>query len=219
MNHLAGIELPRRVYLAFVGLCWLFGGCAPYGANPGMVTRLPRPDATNPALDELARADPPPAHRALLVVYRRTSCSGSARTVFVDDKGTFLGAVAPGDGALLIVPTKARSIHALSSVDVTANVGAWFAVDDLPGDSLPSGLLLRSRSVDARRCGGGQYADVTPASKAELEATLAETELRWMQPSVPAGQAWLSEHRQRVDEVLVDGHAPTRPVVTRVHVP
>ncbi len=97
--------------------------------------------------------DPAVGRRALLVVFPRTACAGSARTVFMDPSGTFLGAVGPGEGALLSIPEARPKVLAVSSVEVTASVGSWFYVDEIAVPPSPNGIVLEATRRDARHCG------------------------------------------------------------------
>jgi hypothetical protein len=170
------------------------------GAPPGMALSAPRPHAEDSTLVELARVE---AQRALLVVYPRDACSGSASTVLMDEHGRFLGAIAPGTAALLDVPASASTLVAVSAVEVAAPRGLPVYVDDVSVPPLPDGLLLRSTHASARQCHhNGQYADVRRATKPELEAAIANADIHWLEPRTEAGQAWLDANRTRVREIL-----------------
>ncbi|MDF2694300.1 MAG: hypothetical protein K0S65_2683 [Labilithrix sp.] len=153
--------------------------------------------------------EPSADHHALLVVYPRSACSGSARTLFVDAKGTFYGAVAPGEAALLSVPNATRRLLTVSSVEITSPVGTWFVYDEVRIDPPPDGVMLRALEIGSRHCGSGHYAEAAVATKSELESALAEAEIRWLEPRVRDGQAWLDARRSRVDEIL--GLSKARP--------
>jgi hypothetical protein len=191
--------------------------CAP--AMEGMALQPARPHSLEPSLDELARTVVPEGKRALLVVYPRSACSGSARMVFVDDEGTFFGAVGPGQAALLTVPSRLEHVVAISNVEVTAPVGAWFYVDEVHLAPPPSGIILTAYRANARQCGSGQYAGASIATKAEMESALSEAEIQWVQPRPAEGQAWLESRRKRMDELLGRQRAQQPAVVTRRHVP
>ena len=79
-----------------------------------MVATAPHPHRENAAFDELARAEPQIAHRALLVVHPKSACSGSARMVLMDGAGRFIGAVGPGEASLLEVPETATTLVAVT---------------------------------------------------------------------------------------------------------
>jgi hypothetical protein len=162
----------------------------------------PRPH--DEATDEVARIDGASGQRPLLVVYPRTACSGSASTVILDDEGAFVGAIPPGGAALLGIPADARTLIAMSSIEVTAARSSWTFAQTIDVPELPSGLLLSASRFTTRECANGQYADARAATKAELEAILAEGEIVWLEPRLEEGQAWIEAHRDRVDEVL--GH-------------
>jgi hypothetical protein len=176
----------------------LTSACVP-PSSPGMAPCEPRPDPTSPARDVVARAQPPAGHRTVLVAYPRTAYSGSARIVFVDDAGGYLGAVGPGEGALLVVPLTSPRIRAFSSIELGAPVGAWFTLSEihLALTEPASGILLRPFS-------NGQFADVAIVKKARLEEILGATEIRWFEPRLEEGRAWLASHQSRVGDILAD---------------
>ena len=105
------------------------------------------------------------------------------------------------------------------SVEVTAPLGVRTSVDEVILGPSPSGLVFESSRVSARQCGNGQYADASIATKAELEARLAEVEIQWVAPRPAEGQAWLESNRKRIDEVLGRQIARAPKVITRHHVP
>lgn len=164
----------------------------------------PHEHARDPSLVELARGEPRSGERALLVLFPRTACSGSASGVVVDDRGRFLGAIAPGTAALLNVPADIASVAIFSSVEVTAPVGTWHDAKRiaLPPSASRSGIVVRSTRWSARECATGQYFDIEVATKEALETELAESEIRWVAPAGADGQAWLDEHGTRIAEVL-----------------
>jgi hypothetical protein len=162
----------------------------------------------DPSMIELARVEPNESERVLLVVFPRTPCSASASGVFVDERGRFLGAVAPGSAALLSVPVAARSITLFSSVEVTAPLGTWHDAKRVTVPVAPSGLILHATQWGPRECASGQYFEARAATKRELEAELAESDVDWLSPSRHEGQAWLDSHRRRVAEVLRTRAAP-----------
>jgi hypothetical protein len=196
--------------------------CAPPATPPGMATRPPRPSTFGADLVELARVEPSASDRPLLVVFPRSACSGAASVVLVDEEQRFVGAIAPGTAALLRVPLAARRLTAFSSIEVTAAVGSWRATRQVQVPALPSGLLLSSSRFSTRECGSGHYADVTVATKRELETALAEADFVWLDPHVERGQAWLARHPRRVAELFRGGvpsaaSEPPSAVVTRFH--
>jgi hypothetical protein len=186
-------------------------GCVGTAATPGMAGREARPHEPDPRLLELARVTAPLEHRALLVVYPRTACSGSASVVLLDEAGGFQGALSPGTAALLEVPVTARALVVVSSVEVSAPPRAWAASDEVTVPPAPDGILFRSLRWNARECGSGQYAEGQVASKDELEDAIATTEPRWLEPRRSEGQAWLAAHRARVGELLASRKMPSPP--------
>lgn len=186
-------------------------GCAASGTLPGMVEASPRLHDREPSLVELARAAPPSDHRVLLVVYPRTACSASASTIFMDRAGTFIGAVAPGTAALLSVPKRLRTLVAVSSVEVSAPLHTWSSIEETPVPPAPAALVLRARQWSARECASGQYTQIAVATKDEVERTLADEDIRWLEARPRAGQAWLDAHRERVAEVLARRTPPPPP--------
>jgi hypothetical protein len=181
-------------------------GCLPSGnaGPPGMRFTVPREHARDPSLVELARGEPHAGERSLLVVFPRTACSGSASGIVVDERGRFLGAIAPGTAALLTVPADVANVAIFSSVEVTAPVGTWHDAKRiaLPTASSRSGIVVRSTRWSARECATGQYFDIEVATKETLETELAESEIRWVAPAGTDGQTWLDEHGTRIAEVL-----------------
>jgi hypothetical protein len=201
-------EMLARLRAAFALVAAITCGCAPSVPVAGMAERTQRAYSEDPSLLELARLDPITDERALLVVFPRGPCSGSARMVFTDARGTFVGAVAPGDAAILAVPRNERQLVAISSVEITAPVGLTTITDAVAVPPAPNGLLLRTRCTWRT---SGQYADSAAATKPELEAAIADASLRWLEPRRAEGQAWLDEHRPRVDELFGRDRRPIRP--------
>ena len=181
-------------------------GCIPSGnaGPPGMRFTSPREHDRDPSLVELARGEPSEGERALLVLFPRTACSGSASGVVVDERGHFLGAIAPGTAALLTVPASVTSVAIFSSVEVTAPVGTWHDAKRiaLPSTASRSGIAIRSTRFSARECATGQSFEIEIVSKDALENELAESDVRWVAPAGTDGQSWLNRHGTRVAEVL-----------------
>lgn len=190
----------------FVVLAFL-AGCVGRAGPPGMRAEAARPHPSDASLVELARVEPHADGRALLVVHPRTACSGSASTVFVDDAGRFVGAVAPGTAALVEVSAHARELLAISSVELDAPLGMWSVADRVRVPAPPSGLLLESWKWNSRVCGNGHYADVHAATKGELEDVLGREAIPFFTPSPREGQAWVAARRDRVAEVLAADRA------------
>jgi hypothetical protein len=189
-----------------------------------MKMQAPRPVPSSAALDEVARVEPARGEHAMLVVFPKDACSGSTPTIFTDPAGRFLGAVAPGDAAFLAVPDTLAQLLAFSAVDVSAPEGVWYHVDEVTRPSsvdLTAGLLLRSawNPVGRGECGGGSYAVVRIATRTELDRALVEQPARWLSVDADEGQAWLDQHKPRVDELLGRTRRPEPRVVTRTSVP
>lgn len=174
----------------------LFGllivGCTP--APAGMAPHSAAPDQ--------ARVQPGRGERALLVAYPRSACSGSARIVLLDADAHFVGAVGPGEAALLVVKQNTHHLFAMSAVDVTSAPGTWSTYQTLHVPDAPSGLIATTAHLDHKHCGTGQYATFTTASREQIEATLGESEVRWLEPRATEGQSWIDAHHDRVIEVL-----------------
>lgn len=166
--------------------------------------------STSAALVEVAHAEPPPGHRVLLVAYPKTACSGSASTVLMDETGRFIGALAPGEGTLLVLPEHMRTVMAVSSVEIAMPFRTRFSFNEITVPAPPDAILLEASRVNARQCSRtGQYASASIVPKGEIEARLADEEIVWLEPRLREGQAWLDAHRERVDELL--GRKPPAP--------
>lgn len=191
-------------------------GCNLQATPPGMSPTGGNVHAGDPSLVELARVEGVEGQRPLLVVYPESPCSASASGVLLGADGRFLGAVAPGTGALISVPSSERTVTVISSVEVTAPRGVWYSVDEVRLPPFPSGLVLRPSRFNTRSCGSGQYFDVEVASKESLEELLEASPVRWFSPRGDEGQAWLDSHRPRVDEILGRSAPGPAPVESRV---
>src|SRR6185295_17869229 len=177
-------------------LRWVVGGAVLVGCASSAPAPAPGPPVV------VAHAEPPPGYRVLLVAYPRTACSGSARTVLMDERGTYFGAVGPGEASLITLPVGMRTIVAVSAVEIVAPPRTHFPYDEIDVPPAPSAVLLESTRVSARQCSKtGQYASATSVSKHEIEERLADAEITWLEPQLREGQAWLDEHRARVDEM------------------
>lgn len=199
------VSFPSRAmrWSLSIALVALAAACVPSPREPGTSVRSPRPHTPDSTLVELARAEPTRDQRALLVVYPRSACSGSARTVILDGAGTFLGAVGPGEAALLSVATDVRTVFIVSSVEITAPVGTSFILAEVPVAASPDGIILDSTRISTRQCGkSGQHANARVATKAELETALAQSEFQYVESRPAEGQVWIDAHRNRVVEVL-----------------
>lgn len=189
--------------VVLLSLLSMVTGCMFTSVPRGMAEAAPRRHAIDPAFDEVARAQPSPGERALLVVFPRDACSGSAKTVFLDGRGRFFGAVGPGEAALLTIPARTKSLLAISNVEIAAPVGMSTVVDETPVPPAPSGLLLHSWRRSTHQCANkGFYAHIDLATAAELEQAIGESDLVWLEPRPADGRAWIAEHKDRVAELL-----------------
>ena len=157
---------------------------------------------------------------SMLVAFPITACTGTASAVFIDDKGGFVGAVAPGTATYLAFPEEATHLFAVSSQDVTAQKGTWYRRHDItrPPERVEVGLVVEVARVDAKNC----YRNATPTPTVvtyEL-ATRATKDLKWLDVRQEEGTRWLDEHRARVTELLDKNPPPAPPAVTTTtHVP
>ena len=157
---------------------------------------------------------------SMLVAFPTTACTGTASAVFLDDKGGFVGAVAPGTATYLAFPEEATHLYVVSSQDVTAAKGTWFRRHDVtrPPERVEVGLVVEVARVDAKNC----YRNATPTPNLVTYdvATRATKDLKWLDVRQEEGTAWLDEHRARVTELLDKTPPPPRPAVTTTtHVP
>jgi hypothetical protein len=196
----------------FVGLLSLAllasaSGCAGPSA-PGMVLVTSSGTSSGPG--------------SMLVAFPVTACTGTASAVFLDDKGGFVGAVAPGTATYLAFPEEATHLFVVSSQDVTAPKGTWYRRHDVtrPPERVEVGLVVEVARVDAKNC----YRDRTPTPTPTLVsyelATRATKDLKWLDVRQEEGTRWLDEHRARVTELLEKNPPPPPPAVTTTtHVP
>lgn len=206
-----------RRLLVVASLATVLAGCG-VRTPQGMNVTTPRVSADDDALMELARATPTEGERVLLVVYPRDACTGSTSAVIVDERGRFLGAVAPETAALVRVPREGRLL-AFSSIDVTASDRSEPLVQEIDPRAVTDGFVFRTlRGRTMRHCTTGQYMEALFASKSELEAVIAEKEYVFLEPDSAAGQAWLDAHRARVDRIIGLAPAPRHLANTRARV-
>ncbi|AKU94306.1 hypothetical protein AKJ09_00970 [Labilithrix luteola] len=150
-------------------------------------------------MDVLASVPVPPSMRALLVAYPPDPCASTASVVLLDGRGRFIGAVAPGTATLLAVPALTRTLHAISSDELTAPVGSSVVRDVVVVPPSPSGLLVSATRFSPSVCGNGRP-QLESATKEQLEWKLVD--VAFIEPRPGAGEAWLAAHRARVDEIL-----------------
>lgn len=183
-----------------------------------MRVRPPRPHVEDASFLELARAEPKVGRRTLIAVYRKEPCSGATRSILTDENGAFLGSLAPGEGALLDLSDRTRTIFVVSRVELDAPRGTWSTFMEVTVPRANEALVLSALRHDARQCSSGKYAQVSIASKEELERILADAPVKWLTPDVRAGEAWLDARRGRLDEILGRNREEVR-IVRRVNVP
>ena len=194
-------------FVMIASLALLTGACAAPSA-PGMVLVPYSGTSSGPG--------------SMLVAFPTTACTGTASAVFLDEKGGFVGAVAPGTATYLAFPEEATRLFVVTSQDVNAAKGTWFRRHEVarPPERVEHGLLVEVARVDAKNC----YRNATPAPTVVTYevATRATKDLKWLDVRQEEGTRWLDEHRARVTELL--GTPPPSPasapaVTTTTHVP
>jgi hypothetical protein len=179
----------------------LLAGCAAPGA-PGMAVVASSGSTSGPG--------------SLLVAFPSSPCTGTDSAVFLDDKGAFVAAVAPGTATYVAFPEEATRLYVFSSRDVTAERGTWFRRHEVgrPPERVEQGILVEVARIDAKNC----YRNATPApSVVSYEvATRATKDLKWLDVRPDEGARWLDEHRARVTELLEKDPPPARPGVTSI---
>jgi hypothetical protein len=147
---------------------------------------------------------------SMLVAYPKTACTGTDSAVFLDEKGAFIGAVAPGTATYVAFPAGATKLWMVSSRDVVANPGAWFRRHEVraPGDRVEQGILVEVARRDAKNC--FRTAKPHPERVTYDVATQAALPLVWLDVRGDEdGEHWLAEHHARVTELL--GQPPADP--------
>lgn len=138
---------------------------------------------------------------SMLVAFPHAECAGKDSAVFLDEKGGFVGAVAPGTATYLAFPDEKR-VFAVSSRDVLAPRGTVFKRHEIahPGSARVERGIVVAVPRDAKSCvtNGAPVPDVVTY---EL-ATRAAINLRWLDVNTVEGPAWIEEHRGRVDELV-----------------
>jgi hypothetical protein len=139
---------------------------------------------------------------SMLVAFPTSACTGSDSAVFLDAKGGFVGAVAPGTATYLEIPEDAPRLFVVSSGDVTAPRGTWFRrhVVERPGERVERGIVVSVPRVDAKNC----YRSATPIPEVVTfeAATQAAKNQKWLDVRAGEGALWLEQYRARVDELL-----------------
>ena len=161
-------------------------GCAPAGP-PGMVLVRSSGTTSGPG--------------ALLVAFPATECSGKDSAVFLDDKGGFVAAVAPGTATYLAFPDDATSLFVVTTRDVAAKPGTTFRRHELPRPPtrVEQGVVMR---VAESKLGCDPSLTLAPDVVTFEAATRATKDLKWLDARPAEGARWLDEHRARVTELM-----------------
>lgn len=170
-----------------VAASFLFAGCAAPTA-PGMAVVASSSSASGPG--------------SMLVAFPSNPCTGSDSAVFLDDKGGFVAAVAPGTATYVAFPEAATRLYVFSSRDLKAERGTTFHRQEVmrPPERVEQGILVDVAHLDAKTC--DHNALPTPSVVSYEVATRATRELKWLDVRPAEGARWLDEHRARVTELL-----------------
>lgn len=167
--------------------------------------------ATAPGMAVVASSGSSSGPGSMLVAFPSSPCTGTDSAVFLDDKGAFVAAVAPGTATYVAFPDEATRLYVFSSRDITAERGAWFRRHEVarPPERVEQGILVEVARRDAKNC----YVNAIPApSVVSYEvATRASRELKWLDVRPAEGAKWLDEHRARITELLEKNPPPPRP--------
>lgn len=139
---------------------------------------------------------------SMLVAFPVASCAGKDSAVFLDEKGSFVGAVAPGTATYLAFPDDKR-VFVVSSRDVVAPRGTPFHRQEIahPGSArVERGIIVQVPQRDAKTC-PDNAAPIPDVVTYEL-ATRAAINLKWLDVDTAEGPAWALEHRARIDELV-----------------
>jgi hypothetical protein len=153
---------------------------------------------------------------SMLVAFPISACTGTDSAVFLDEKGGFVGAVAPGTATYLAFPDSATRLYVVSSRDVTAQPGTWFRRHEIarPPERVEKGIVIEVSRTDAKNC----HRNATPAPELVTfeTATRATKDLKWLDVRADEGTRWLDEHRARVTQLLDTPPATPPPAVTTI---
>jgi len=166
---------------------------------------------TAPGMAVVASSGSTSGPGSMLVAFPTSPCTGTDSAVFLDDKGAFVAAVAPGTATYVAFPDEATRLYVFSSRDVNAERGSWFRRHEVarPPERVEQGILVEVPRIDAKNC----YRNAMPApSVVSYEvATRATKDLKWLDVRAAEGAKWLDEHRARVTELLEKNPPPLRP--------
>ena len=168
-------------------------GCAPPTA-PGMAVVATSASASGPG--------------SMLVAFPTTPCTGNDSAVFLDDKGAFVAAVAPGTATYVAFPEEATRLYVFSSHDINAEPRTWFSrrVVVRPPERVEQGLVVEVARRDAKNC--YRFAPPNPLVVSYDDATRAAKDLRWLDVRPGEGAQWVGEHRARVTELITQKPHP-----------
>ena len=163
-------------------------GCSSTPNAPGMVVVASSGTSSSPG--------------SMLVAFPKSACTGTDSAVFIDEKGGFIGAVAPGTATYVAFPPGASRLFVVSSRDVTAARGTWFRrhVVRAPGERVDHGIVVEVPRIDTKNC--YRHAVPKPEIVTYQEARHASLELMWLDVRADEGATWLTEHSARVTELL-----------------
>ncbi|MDB4936716.1 MAG: hypothetical protein JWP87_3688 [Labilithrix sp.] len=180
----------------------------------GMAVGCAAPSAPGMAVVSSSGASSGPG--SMLVAFPASACTGTDSAVFLDDKGGFVAAVAPGTATYLAFPESATHLYVVSSRDVTAQPGTWFRRHEVarPEGRVDTGIVVEVGRIDARQC--YRNATPTPALVTFEAATRATKDLKWLDVRADDGTRWLAEHHARVAQLLETppSSPPPPPAVT-----
>ena len=139
---------------------------------------------------------------SMLVAFPKSTCTGSDSAVFLDEKGAFVSAVAPGTATYVAFPPGAAKLFVVSSKDVVAPPGLHFRRSEImaPGERVDRGIVVEVPRIDGKNCYRGAIPRPTVVSY--QDATRAALPLAWLDIQPDEGTHWLDEHRPRVTELL-----------------
>lgn len=194
-----------------VGLLLSVAGCAPLQA-PGMSA------SGAPKVAMAPRAPRTPTGQTLFVAFPESACTSTESAVFLDEQGRFVGSVVPGTAAAMPLPPGSKKVLMVGSLDVLAPPQTWFVRHEVltrPDEA----VIVEIGEADEHNCKGKWSGPLSPRPRvATLDATLQAAEgLSRLDVRQAEGNAWLEEHRDRVDELVGKDRVPpptANPIVT-----
>ena len=139
----------------------------------------------------------------LPVAFPASACTTAESAVFVDEDGRFVGAVAPGTAATLVLAPDSKRLFVVGSFDVTAPPRTWFVRHEVPRRP-DQGVIVAVEQADGHNCEGKWSGPLLPRPKAATLAEVAKAAqgLRRLETAPGEGNRWLDEHRERVNELI-----------------